>query len=142
MPSDTDLFEHFPGLVDHDSKGHYRGLLARKLLINRCRSCGHRHHPPLPLCPACTGRDLSADEVSGRGKVALFTWMYQGPPTPGVDYSDPHPVVAVELEEQPGLRYTSTIVGCGPDALQVGLPVELAWTDRQGTPFPIFRHRS
>lgn len=141
MHPDAPLFEHFPGLVDHDNKGHYRGLLARELRINRCIACGHRHHPPLPLCPSCNHAQVVAEPVSGRGTVALYTWMHQGPPTPGVDYSEPYPVVAVELEEQPGLRFTTTIVDCDRTGLRIGLPVELDWIERNGIPFPVFRPR-
>jgi hypothetical protein len=51
-------------------------------------------------------------------------------------------VVTVELEEQPGLRFTSTIVDCPPERIAVGLPVELAWIDRDGCPYPVFRPTS
>jgi uncharacterized OB-fold protein len=58
-----------------------------------------------------------------------------------VDYSRPHPVVAVELEEQAGLRYTTTVIDGDPHAISIGLPVELAWIERHGAPFPVFRVR-
>jgi hypothetical protein len=50
--------------------------------------------------------------------------------------------VAVDLVEQPGLRYTSTIVNCDRDAVAIGLPVELAWIDRWDAPFPVFQPAS
>jgi uncharacterized OB-fold protein len=136
---DSPLFEHFSGQIDHDTKAHYRAILERRLALSHCRACGHWHHPPLPLCPACCSADIGADEVSGRGTVALLTWMHQGPPTTGVDYAEPHPVVSVELDEQRGLRYTSTILDCTPEQLCIGLRVEVAWVERQGAPFPVFR---
>ena len=66
--------------------------------------------------------------------------LHQGPPADGVDYAKgPHPVVTVELEEQPALRFTSTIVDCALDDIQIGMPVELAWIERSGAPYPVFR---
>jgi uncharacterized OB-fold protein len=140
--SDAELIDRFPRYrVDHDNKAFYRGLLERKLLVNRCADCGTWHHPPKPVCPACWSSALVPTEVSGRGTVHLLVLLHQGPSAPGVDYSAPYPVAAVELEEQPALRFTTTIVDCPPDQLRIGLPVELAWTEREGAPFPVFRPR-
>jgi uncharacterized OB-fold protein len=71
--------------------------------------------------------------------MAIF--LHQGPPAPGVDYSSPYPVVTVELDEQPGLRFTSTVVGAPNEAIRIGAPVELGWIDRNGAPFPVFEMR-
>ena len=76
--------------------------------------------------------------MSGRGTVHLLIWLRQGPPADGVDYSTPHPVVTVELEEQAGLRFTSTVVDATMDDLAIGDPVELTWVERNGAPFPAF----
>jgi uncharacterized OB-fold protein len=142
IESDQDLVDRFArtARVDHDNKAFYRGWLEHRLLINRCRSCGRWHHPPKPICPDCWSTDLEPTEVSGRGTIHLLMLLHQGPPAPGVDYaSGPHPVATVELEEQEGLRYTSTVVDCPPRDLRIGMPVELTWIERDGTPFPVFR---
>jgi uncharacterized OB-fold protein len=71
--------------------------------------------------------------------VYLLMLLHQGAPAPGVDYAHgPHPVVTVELDEQPGLRYTSTIVGCPVDQVAIGMPVRLTWIERNDAPFPVF----
>jgi uncharacterized OB-fold protein len=138
--SDAELMARFPTMsIDQDNKEHYRGWLGQKLILNRCSACGHWHHPPAPICPKCWSTDLIPTEVSGSGTVHLLIRLHQGPPATGVDYSKgPYPVVAVELIEQPGLRYTSTVVNCSPAELRIGLPVSLAWIDRDGAPFPVF----
>ena len=70
----------------------------------------------------------------------LLMRLHQGPPAPGVDYAaGPYPVVTVELEEQPALRITSTVVDCAAEDIRIGMEVELAWIDRHGAPFPVFR---
>lgn len=142
--SDAALVERFPWVqIDHDNKHLFRGWLERQLLIQRCADCGRFHHPPKPICPACWSSRLQPTPVSGRGVVHLAMFLRQGAPAPGVDYEKgPHPVVTVELEEQPGLRFTSTVVDAPLEAIRIGLPVELVWIDRYGAPFPAFRRRA
>jgi len=137
-PTDVELFERFGGAdVDHDNKEHYRGLLQRRLLLNRCGDCGWWHHPPLPRCPRCRSNQVVATEVGGRGTVYLLTFMHQGPPAPDVDYATPYPVASVELDEQPGLRYTAGVVG-GPVPPAIGDRVHLVWATRGDRPLPMF----
>ena len=138
---DAELVKRFPyARIDHDSKHLYRGWLERRLLINRCDDCHHFHHPPKPICPSCWCSSLTPTEVGGEGVIHLAMFLHQGPPAPDVDYAKhPHPVVTVELSDQEGLRFTSTIVNCPLPEVRIGLPVELAWVDRFGAPFPVFR---
>lgn len=138
--TDEDLLSRFPGWdVDRESAAHFRGRLERKLLLNRCAACGTWHHPPRPVCPACWSSDLVPTEVAGTGTIFMFVLLHQGPPAEGVDYSTPHPVVTVELDEQPGLRFTSTIVGSPNQVIGIGERVRLDWIDRDGAPLPAFR---
>jgi len=139
--SDADLVERFAAVpVDQDTKDFYRGWLDHELRIDRCADCGRWQHPPRPMCPACWSWNVVPTPVSGRGTVHLLIRLHQGPPLEGVDYAaSPHPVAVVELDEQPGLRITSTVVNCDPREIEIGMPVELTWIDRDGVPFPAFR---
>jgi hypothetical protein len=138
--SDERLWELFKGSgVDRDSASHFRGRLERRLLINRCDDCRTWHHPPKPVCPACLSERITATEVSGAGTIFLTVFLHQGPPAEGVDYSTPYPVVTVELDEQPGLRYSSTVVGSPNEEVRIGRRVVLDWIDRAGAPLPVFR---
>jgi uncharacterized protein len=138
--TDAQLVETFSHLrVDPDTRDFYRGWLAHEVRMNRCEDCGRWHHPPRPMCPSCWSWNVVPTAVSGRGRVHLLMLLHQGPPAPGVDYSaGPHPVVTVELEEQQGLRLTSTVVGAAAGGLAIGMPVQLIWTERDGAPFPVF----
>ena len=143
-PSDEALAERLAHLpVERDTAEHYRGYLRRELVMNRCGDCGRWHHPMRPMCPACWSWNVVPTAVSGRGTVHLFILLHQGPPAESVDYSKgPHPVVTVQLEEQDGLRFTGPIVGCVRDEIRIGMPVELTWIERQGSPYPAFRPAS
>lgn len=135
--SDEELVERFPGHpITHDNAQHYRGRLVRQLLMNRCRSCGRWHAPPKPVCPQCWSFDISPTPVMGDGTIFMAIFLHQGPP--GVDYAAPYPVVTVELDEQPGLRFTSTVVGTDNDAIRIGERVRLGWIERAGAPLPVF----
>ncbi len=138
--TDTALVDRFASYkVDRDNAAFYRGWLAHELRINRCADCGHWHQPPRPMCPKCWSWNVVPTAVSGRGRVHLLMRLHQGPSAPGVDYSaGPYPVVTVELEEQVALRYTSTVVNCDPTTIAIDMPVQLAWIDRYGAPFPVF----
>ena len=142
--SDEQLVERFPWTrIDHDSKHLFRAWLDKRFVITRCDDCGKFHHPPKPICPSCWSSSLTLTPVSGRGTAHLVMLLRQGPPAPGVDYEKaPHPVVTVELEEQENLRFTGTVIDCPLEDIRIGLPVELTWIERFGSPFPVFRPRS
>lgn len=78
-------------------------------------------------------------EVAGTGTIHLLIFLHQGPPAEGVDYSKPYPVATVELDEQPGLRFTGAVMGAPNDAIAIGERVRLDWIERAGAPLPIFR---
>jgi uncharacterized OB-fold protein len=138
--TDDELVTLFAGHdLTIDSAPHFRGRLDRRLLINRCAACGTWHHPPRPVCPSCWSSDVVATEVAGTGTIHLAIFLHQGPPAEGVDYATPYPVVTVELDEQPGLRFTSTVVGAPNSDIAIGRRVTLDWIDRAGVPLPVWR---
>jgi uncharacterized OB-fold protein len=140
--SDAELLRRLPTMpIGHDDKELYRGWLQHELRLNRCQDCGFWHHPPRPICPSCWSSAVRPTAVSGRGVVHLLIRLHQGPEVAGVSYEGGYPVATIELEEQVGLRYTSTVIDADREVLRIGLPVELAWIERGGEPFPVFRPR-
>lgn len=65
--------------------------------------------------------------------------LHQGPPAEGVDYSTPYPVVTVDLDEAPGVRFTSTVLGASNDEIEIGRRVRLDWFERGEAVIPAFR---
>ena len=136
--SDDELLERFAELqIDHDNKAHYAGWLERKLLINRCGTCGRMHHPPRSICPECWSTALTPEPVSGSGTVYLKVKLHQGPVIPEVDYAQPHVLLTVDLVEQRGVRFTSSLRG-DDASVGIGSPVRLAWETRRGAPYPVW----
>ena len=138
--TDEELVRLFPGhQLSHDNKAAYRGRLERVLLVNRCGSCGRWHEPPKPVCPSCWSTEVIPTPVAGTGTIFMAIFLHQGPPAEGVDYFTPYPVVTVELDEQEGLRLTSTVAGAAIDEVRIGRRVRLDWATRGGVPMPVFR---
>lgn len=134
----TAVFQAYPQVrLDQVNIAYYAGLLEHRLLAGHCDDCGAWHTPLRPRCPSCWSRAAGPREVSGRGRIHVLTLLHQGPP--GVSYSPPWPLAAIELEEQPGLRIATTLVDTAPEQQRVGQPVELTWIERDGTPWPAFR---
>jgi uncharacterized OB-fold protein len=138
--SDEELLARFADVaVDHVNKHFYRGLLHKEVRLNRCADCGTWHHRPKPICPSCWSKNLVATPIAGTGTIHLLILLHQGPPAEGVDYSTPHPVATVELDEQEGLRFTSAVEGADLDTLAIGDRVRLDWITRNDRPYPVWR---
>jgi uncharacterized OB-fold protein len=136
--SDHAVFAAFPAvLIDHDSIAHYRGLLAGKLLINRCSACGYWIYPHRPLCPQCLSWEVLPTQVSGHGKIFMFTLIHQERDRRG-RLQQPIAAAAVELAEQSGLRYLARIVNCPAAQISLDMPVQLTWQERGGRKLPAF----
>jgi len=112
--------------LEPESERFWRACRAGRLEITRCRACGWYIHPPRPICPRCQARDVGWEAVSGRATVVSYTvnhqrWM------PGMEV--PYTIGLVELVEQADLRLTTNIVGCAPDAVEIGMPVRVTFRD-------------
>jgi uncharacterized OB-fold protein len=106
-----------------------------ELRFLRCRDCGHYMHPPRPRCASCRGEGLAPETVSGRASVATFTINHQ-PWTPGMEV--PFVVAIVELPEQQGLRLMTNLVGCAPEDVRIGMPVQVVFEQHEDVWLPYF----
>ena len=110
-----------------------------RLRFLRCDECGFLVHPPSPICPECLCKRLTPTAVSGRATVATFTVNHQ-PWIPG--YYPPYVVALVEIDEQPSVRLMTNIVGCSPDDVYVGMPVEVSFDHHDDVWLPLFKPRA
>jgi uncharacterized OB-fold protein len=140
--TDEEVFAHFHDVkIDRDNIAHYRGLLAGKLLLNRCDECGHWIYPHRPLCPECFSWKLTLTEVSGKGRLYMWTLIHQSR-DPNEPLTAPIVTAAIELVEQKGLRYLSRIVDCPVEVLAHDMPVMLTWVEERGRQWPAFAPES
>ncbi|WP_154677270.1 Zn-ribbon domain-containing OB-fold protein [Parafrankia discariae] len=108
------------------TNGFWAAAARRELGIQRCRACGRRFHPPVPVCSRCHSEDLGFEPVSGRGTIHSLTVMTEAL-VPGFEPALPLIVVAVELDEQEGLVVVSNLVGDHGPGARIGARVEVAF---------------
>lgn len=93
----------------------------REVQIQHCDSCGANIFYPREVCPECLSSNLEWIKVSGKGTVYSYT-IAQAPTHPAFAEDVPYVIAIVELTEGPHI--TTNIVGCKPEAVRVGMPVE------------------
>ena len=126
-----------PQITDENG-AFWTGGRDGELLIIRCTSCGYWIHPPTPRCPQCLSDAVEPQAVSGRGTIYSYTINRQAW-VPGLEV--PFVIAMVELDEQPGLRLMTNIVGCPTEEVEIGMPVEVAFVERGEAFIPVF-HRA
>ena len=106
-----------------------------ELRFQRCEACRSFIHPPQPRCPDCLGEKIAVEVVSGRARVGGFTVNHQ-PWLP--NFPPPYVIAIVEIEEAPEVRLTTNIVGCDPEEVYIGMPLEVEFEEVNGMWLPLF----
>ena len=106
-----------------------------QLRFQYCLACDRLEHPPAPVCRKCGSGGLEVREVSGRGVVQSHTTTQSRWHT---DDPDPYVVAVVAIDEDPGVRLTTNVVGCSPEEVRVGLPVRVVFEQQGDVWFPLF----
>jgi uncharacterized OB-fold protein len=99
---------------------------SHRLVVQRCRDCGHHQFYPRPFCLACESKAVGWHEVSGRGTVYSMSEVHMAP---APEIETPYVIAIVELDEGP--KFMTNIVN-GP--CEIGSKVRVAWRDREGKP--------
>lgn len=112
-----------PELSGH--AGDFYGFCREgELRFQRCSDCATWRHVPRELCAACGSWDWEWARSSGRG--SLFSWIVVGRALhPAFDGDAPYAPVVIELDE--GVRLLSQMVDVAPDALEMGMRVEVVF---------------
>lgn len=106
------------------SRAFWEGTQNNRLLIQECKECGVRIFYPRKSCPECWSSNLTWSEASGKGRIYAYTVTMGG--VEQVFAEDlPYVLAYVDLDE--GVRMMTRIVGCNPDALKIGMGVEVVF---------------
>lgn len=122
-------------LLDESNSFFWTAGAEGKLRFQRCGDCGHWLHPPGVMCPQCHSENIAPQAVSGLATVAAVTVNYQ-PWMPGLKV--PYAIAIVELDEQTGLRLTTSIVGADPEQVKIGQRVRVQFEQRENVWLPLF----
>ena len=120
--------------LDQDNEFFWTSGKDGQLRFLRCLKCRYYVHPPVPICPACLGRELAPEVVSGDAVLWSYTVNFQQW-APGTE--EPYVIGLVEFIEQDGLRLTTNIVA-EPDEVTVGMPVHVVFEDHDPVFIPLF----
>jgi uncharacterized OB-fold protein len=119
------------------SRPHWDGCRRGELLVQRCVECNGYVFTPEPACTHCLADGLEWVNSSGRGILYSFTVIHR-PQRP--EFEVPYIGAIIELEE--GWHMLSNLVDCEPDAVAIGLPVEVVFVPRgEEIVLPMFRPR-
>ncbi|MEO3760175.1 OB-fold domain-containing protein [Mycobacterium sp. B14F4] len=110
-----------------------------RLVLQRCNNCEKLQYPPEVCCVHCQADDFDHVDTTGRGVIYSYA-IVDRPLHAGFVDALPYIVVFVELDDQPGLKMITNLVGVAPETeLRCGMPVEVVFENRGGITMPQFR---
>jgi uncharacterized OB-fold protein len=110
----------------------WNAAARHRLVVQRCKVCGHHQLYPRPYCLACYSDQVQWVEARGTGVVYTKTIVHmQVLP----ELTPPYAVAVVELDEGPRLTTNLTDID-----VQIGDRVLVTWRERDNAPpFPQFQ---
>ena len=83
------------------------------------------------MCTECHSSKLEYQPVSGQGVIYARVINHQAM-VAGFQDAIPYAIIAVELEEQPGLIVLANLVDAPAEEARIGLPVQLTFEPLEG----------
>jgi hypothetical protein len=121
----------------------WEAAARRKLVFPRCQGCGRLVWYPAEVCARCETPGPRWTAVSGRGR--LFSWaVVERALYAPFRSRAPYVTGLVEIEEDPAVRFVTTLVDVAPSALEMGMPLVVTWGelhfegDARRVPAPFF----
>jgi uncharacterized OB-fold protein len=107
---------------------YWDSLKAHAVRLQICGSCRQFIFYPRAFCPSCGSDDLNWEAISGKGVVHAFAIPHRHP-NREFTANGPYVVALIELEE--GARLLSNLVEVEPtpEAVRVGMAVEIVYDD-------------
>lgn len=119
-----------------DSAPYWNAAKEDRLVIQKCRDCGHLFFLPSHLCPSCWSDQKDWVDAKGAGTVHSFSIIHRAP-LPSYRDDVPYVVALIDLAEGP--RMMSNIVGEGALDVEIGSPVTMCFEERGDAKVPQFQ---
>lgn len=136
----------FPSLLhdtysDETTEPFWAAAREDRLLGARCRQCGTFRMPPAPFCWVCRTQGFDWVDLPGTGRVYTYT-VVRHPLHPDLSEVCPYVSAVIELDgtQGAGARMLANVIDCDPDAIDVGIPVEVVF-EHSGHELPTPRFR-
>ena len=109
-----------------------QGLADGQLIYQHCDACRSAVYYPRVVCPLCGASELKFMVSSGRGTVYATTAVYSR--------TDIYNGAIIEAEE--GFTLMSSVRDIDPEEVEIGMRVELSFSEEEAGPLPVFRPSS
>ena len=117
------------------SQYYWDGCAEHELRFQRCGVCNGATHTPAVLCAECASPDIHWERSTGIGEIYSWTVVWR-PATPA--FVVPYVPIVVTMVE--GWNLLSSLVGCEPEAAEIGMAVEVVFHQgAEGFTLPYFR---
>jgi uncharacterized OB-fold protein len=121
--------------LDSDNRFFWTSGADGVLRFLQCRDCESFVHPPRPICHHCLSEQVAPAAVAGTGVVVSFTINRQAW-RPGL--AVPYVIARVRIDGAPGVILTSNIIGCPPEAVDIGDRVRVEFLQQDDVWLPLF----
>jgi uncharacterized OB-fold protein len=123
--------------LDEENRWFWEACARHELYLQKCASCSTIRFYPRALCPSCLSSKTEYLRASGRGTVYTFTVTYQNQ---AAGFRDELPYVMAYVELDEGPRILTNVVKTPPDAVTIGMPVEVVFENiDEGLAIPKFQ---
>ena len=114
---------------DEISKPFWDACNERRLIVQNCTACNRMQYPPQGACAECgSAEHLGWREVSGRGRINGYCVMYDARVVP-LQADQPYNIAVIELDEDPAIKFLSSLPGAPVDNLTAGAAVQVDFQD-------------
>jgi len=116
----------------------WAGLRQHEFRVPRCLNCGDFNWIPYPACRTCLSENQEWVTASGTAEVFSYSVVRQ---SFGAFSGDvPYVVVLAKLTEEPRpCIVTANLIGIDPEAIKVGLPIQVVYEDLPEEDLTVFR---
>lgn len=111
---------------------------GRRFSLPSCSGCGRLRWYLLPTCRHCHRAGYGWKDLSGNATLFSYSIVHRAF-DPRFEGKLPYLVAFVLPVEDVEVRFTTQIVDCEPDELQIGMPMQVAFTEVDGVIMPFFR---
>ena len=117
------------------SRSYWEAARRGELLYVQCEACGTVFFPPLEACISCQSGRLAWRRSGGRGTVYSYTVLHAAP---SAGFPVPSVFAIVDVDE--GYPMFSSVVGCPPGDVRIGMRVEVCFEELTADiNLPVFR---
>lgn len=110
-----------------ETQEFWDGCKRGELRLQRSKQTGEAYFPPRPFFPKDPSQEVEWFTASGKG--ILYSYVINHRAAPGFEDDAPYAIAVVQLEEGPRLMTNLIGVEQTPEALKVGMPLQVSFDD-------------